>query len=781
MRYDEKTDILSVSVREAVFAVRRRIGTAVCDADEPNFSGSATVRLSRTVSDGEHVFLLFGDAESACDGTIEMRFTTETAKEFKKKQAKAQARGEAFMLAALYLFENELDSVRLKIEFVARQSGEVSVSEETISKAKIFDFFDKCRKELSQVLCAEIERLTERVPSMKTVKFPYGQARGGQAQFVKEAYHAIAKGKILYATAPTGTGKTVSALFPAIRAMGSGICSKVFYLTPKQTTAKAAEECIARLCDMGANIRSVTLIAKEKQCKRGLVCHTGKHLCPANNENKLGDAVASLFSKKLHVVTHKEIGEVAKEYTVCPYELSLTYAELCDVVICDVNYLFDPQVYIRRFFSEPKDYAVLIDEAHNLSERARDMYSAELSLSTLAELEPLGPFSQLKKACEKAKEELEKLLLPLIRDELRPDKDGVLHGAYHTRELPFEIYALFENLILTAEEELHAAFLTKDEEKTERISFIREHSFMLKKFYDAAMRFDGGFEFFVFFDGGEMRIKIFCLDTGGVLRRRLELASSAVLFSATLSPIDFYRSVLGGDRSSATLTLDSPFDKGQLCVSVMNKITTRFSEREDSLAAVCSVIAATLSAKRGNYMIFAPSFAYAEILCEKFKKKYPKIKTILQKPSATQKEKRDFLAEFSNTDGSYLAAFCVLGGIFSEGIDLVGDKLIGAVIVGIGMPQLSFEREAIAAYYQEKLESGVEYAYLYPGMNRVLQAAGRVIRSEDDRGVIVLIDDRFNDPLYKKIMPSLWSGMQFLSTARELKERLDDFWLESEE
>ena len=298
----------------------------------------------------------------------------------------------------------------------------------------------------------------------------------------------------------------------------------------------------------------------------------------------------------------------------------------------------------------------------------------------------------------------------------------------------------------------------------------------IKKFHSALARFDESFELFAFIDGEELRAKLFCLDTGTVIRSRLELGRSAILFSGTLSPIEYYRSVLGGDGSSVILSLDSPFAKEQLSVSVMNTITTRYSEREDSLGAICKVIAATLSARRGNYMIFSPSFAYARTLCEAFTKKYPKIKIILQTPDMTSNEKQNFLAEFEKNDGTYLAAFCVMGGIYSEGIDLAGDKLIGAVIVGIGMPQLSFEREAIAAYYQEKLDSGTEYAYLYPGMNRVLQAAGRVIRTENDRGVIVLIDDRFNDPLYKKIMPSLWSGMQFLSTPHELRERLDSFW-----
>jgi Rad3-related DNA helicase len=248
------------------------------------------------------------------------------------------------------------------------------------------------------------------------------------------------------------------------------------------------------------------------------------------------------------------------------------------------------------------------------------------------------------------------------------------------------------------------------------------------------------------------------------------------MFSATLSPLGYYRSVLGGDRSDDTLEVSSPFTPEQLSVSIMNKISTRYSEREQTLLGVCRAIAATVSAKRGNYIIFSPSFAYSEALAEVFRAKYPKLHIISQKKDMTAKEKADFLAKFKKDDKGYLVAFCVMGGIYSEGIDLAGDSLIGAVIVGIGIPSLSYEREAIAEYYQEKYEEGKQYAYIYPGMNRVFQAAGRVIRREDDRGVIVLIDDRFDDPIYKKSLPELWSGVRFIDDAKRLREVLDEFW-----
>lgn len=790
MRYDEEKKLLTVDVKEAVATARRGISAyTVFDEEEPIFSdlrlpdeytSEDTVILSRELEVSGYNFCIEGRALSYKNNILSAIFSVPTAREIRKKETEKQARGEAFMLAAMALERGGCaeDTVTVKTLYYFEDTAQTECKEETVTRSKLYAFFDKCAESLVKTGRAEIERVTERLPSMKNVKFPYGKARGGQDEFIRASYRAIAKGSRLYAAAPTGTGKTVSAIFPAIRALGNRKCEKIFYFTPKQTTAIAAQECIELLSKTGANIRAITLIAKDRICKRGGLCRESKKLCPTFASGKLTEAVMALFDKHIVSVTPRDVSSVAEEYTVCPYELSLTYAELCDVVICDFNYLFDPQVYIRRFFTRYAPYAFLIDEAHNLGERAREMYSAEISLDEITNTELLGELSLLKKTSAEAGAIFSSILMPLLRDELTRDKDGILHGAYHSSNMPGEFYDIFGKLTAAAEDELYSSFSAKDDEKDARISYIREYLFKIKKFNDAVIRFDMGFELLVFLDGDKLRAKIYCLDTGKVISSRLDLGKSAVLFSGTLEPISYYRSLLGGDNASEILEIDSPFVKEQLAVAVMDKITTRYSEREDSLLAVCRVIAATLSARRGNYMIFSPSFAYSEALCNAFRKKYPKIKILLQTPNMTKAEKESFLAEFSKNDGSYLAAFCVMGGIYSEGIDLAGDKLIGAVVVGIGMPALSYEREAIAEYYQEKLDSGKEFAYLYPGMNRVLQAAGRVIRTENDRGVIVLVDDRFRDPLYKKSAPKIWDGMEFFDDAKSLKERLDEFWFD---
>jgi len=703
----------------------------------------------------------------------------ESSPKHPKKSEIAEIRGEGYVAAYMLARERGLQSVSIRFIYYGEADGEIAEKTEVVSKRRLESFFNKCLTAVRIFAKPEIQRVTMRLPSMKALKFPYKNVREGQSEFVRVAYRTLSRGGCLYATAPTGTGKTVSALYPALRALGDGRVEKVFYLTPKTTTAEAAKECLELMAEGGGIIRAVILTAKEKACTHNSICHKSRRLCDRSACNRMAEAALALYELGLTVVGLNELRAVADEYTVCPYELSLTYAELCDVVICDFNYLFDPVVYIRRFFTKGGKYAFLVDEAHNLGERAREMYSAEISLSELyapAEEPLLGSLSATKKLCATASAVLSDTLLPYLKDELRADRNGKMIGAAALSDIPSRLYTLFDELMRVVEEEIFINQRANDDESEMRLSYLRAFYYKHKKFADALSRFDSAYKLFLFYDGGELRAKIYCLDTSPVIRAGLNKGHGAVLFSATLSPLPYYRSVLGGDRSDEILEVNSPFDPSQLSVCIMDGISTRYSEREDTLLAVCRAVAATVSAKRGNYMVFSPSFAYSEALCKAFSAKYPKIKVISQRPDMTAKEKAEFLDNFKDQSDSYLIAFCVMGGIYSEGVDLVGEELIGAVIVGIGMPALSYEREAIAAYYQDKYDEGKQYAYIYPGMNRVFQAAGRVIRRESDRGVIVLIDDRFDDPIYRKSLPKLWEGVKFIGNAKALNEEITEFW-----
>ncbi len=793
MLYCQDKNEMNISLREFVSTARRGICTSLpCDEDEP-YVKSATERVRKNlVGDGEPYeletdfsvgdvrFILKGKCDTLLGDTLSIIRIIDTHPDRITKSDMSECRADAFVLGYIHANNNRLSSVNLDIIIASTVCDVTRTVSERVSFKKLEKFFDKCVCAVSIYARVEVDRVKFRLPSMREARFPFDNVREGQSSFVKSVYRTIGRGDTLFASAPTGTGKTVSSLYPAIRALGGGLCRKVFYLTVKSMTSLAARDCLNLMQQKGCNTRAIILSAKEKCCKLKLVCHDSRELCPLTKFNRLPDAVMELYDLGITVVEEKHVQAIAMKYQVCPHELMLTYSEICDVVICDINYLFDPTVYIRRFFTHGGEYAFLVDEAHNLPDRVREMYSCEVSIHELEKIsvsELLTPHSALATNLRSACDILSSVLMPYISDSIFTDKDGKKQGATHLSDVPCEIYDLFSSLEECADNELMKSRIYRDEGATARQKLISSLLRNLRKINYILGLFDSSYKMFIRYDDGNLIFKLFCLDTSDIVKRCIAKGHGAVFFSATLEPIEYYKSLLGG-RNSDTLSIHSPFNPEQLCVSIIDSISTRYSEREHTLDAVCRVIAATLSARRGNYMIFSPSFEYSYALYERFCEKYPKIKSMYQSPTMSEREKNEFLDTFREESPNYLVGFCVMGGIYSEGIDLAGQSLIGAVVIGIGMPSLSYEREAIAEYFEEKYESGKQYAYVYPGMNRVFQAAGRVIRREDDKGVIVLIDDRFRDPIYKKSIPSLWRGMGYISDAKVLKERLVTFWQE---
>ncbi len=798
MKYIESENTVKISVKEFV-SIARRAFSPIPPKDECEPSLTSASRISYKIlginpSDAREIShdfelketsaRLYGEILLENDGT-RVTLIRETSGNPNKptREELAEARGEIYVLSYMLKCAAGLTCVSSRIIFISSYNGDFHEIKEELDEARLDSFFERCKKILEIYARPEIDRVKYRLPSLKNLKFPFPNVREGQNEFIKAVYKSISRGSRLFASAPTGTGKTVSVIYPALLSLGREKCDKVFYFTPKATTAIAVHDCLELFEKQGAKCRAVSLYSKEKLCKSGLLCRDDRATCKNSACNNLSLAVIALYNKNLSVVKSNDIDELAKEFSVCPHELALSYSELCDVVILDLNYLFDPKAYIRRYFTEGGNFAFLIDEAHNLPERAREIFSAEISEEELLspeDEETLGVFSETKKLAPKLALALKEILFPYVKDEIRANPEGEEEGAAHLKEVPAKLFPVFEKSKKILDDEISANLRSNDEEKPKRLKFLREYSSKVSRFLDVMNRFDSSYEMFIFLEKNKIRAKLFCLDPGPRISERLDLGRSAVFFSGTLSPIHYYKSCLGGDGSSDVLAVDSPFDNGQLAVTIMDGVSTRYSEREDTLLAVARVIAATVSARRGNYMIFSPSFAYSEALFNAFSAKYPKLHTILQKKDMTATEKAAFLEEFSKKDSSYLIGFCVMGGIYSEGVDLAGDSLIGAVVVGLGLPALSYEREAIAAYYQEKYEEGREFAYIFPGMNRVLQAGGRVIRREDDRGVIVLVDDRFDDPIYKKLIPKLWQKVKFIKDPKALREELDKFWLETD-
>lgn len=645
---------------------------------------------------------------------------------------------------------------------------------ETPTEEELGRFREKIMTALTEELAPMAERRAVRMPTLAAAAFPYPHAREGQRDFMTAVYRTLCRGERLFAVAPTGTGKTVSVLYPALRALGHGHIEKVFYLTPKTTTAYAAADTLSLFGEKGVAVRSVVVTAKEKICHRHADCRDPQRPCRFrfSDGKKETAAALKLLSEEKTVVGEADIRRFAIQYGVCPYELTLRYCEFADVVICDYNYLFDLDVYMRRFFGHTGDYAFLVDEAHILAERAREMYSGEFGDVFFDDLlSLLDDKCKLYGTIKEKKDEFRSIFLPYLRGAETRDVRGVKTRFYAGRDLPYSCSSFFTALLALLDHARKDKSFTPDTRAALRRAF-----YMVSAFLNRLSHYDRKYTMFCTERDGALTVKVVCLDPSGVLSSRLACGRAAVFFSATLTPSDYYGALLGGGRDAVYLETASPFSAEQMAVAVLDKISVRTAEREDTLSEIYECIRSTVEARGGNYMVFCPSFAYMEVLSAYTGRHMPGVRIIRQERTMTAAERTAFLDAFSEDPRRSLIGFCVSGGIFGEGVDLAGTRLIGAVVIGIGLPALSEEREAMREYFDEKYERGREFAYVFPGMNRVLQAAGRVIRRTDDRGVIVLIDDRFAEPVYRRILPTHFHSLRFVGDAPSLSRYVRDFW-----
>ncbi len=620
----------------------------------------------------------------------------------------------------------------------------------------------------------------------ENARFPYSQLREGQETMIRACYDAIKHGGRVFIEAPTGTGKTISALFPALRALGKGYCDKIFYLTPKTATRREAFLAAGKLHSGGCPQRTVVLTAKEQLCQCSARNHAERRSCAelgCPNSKGYYDRVDAALREMLdnyRGYPRSLILEVAKKYGVCPYELSLDLSELCDIIICDYNYAFDPSVYLRRYFGAEADarnekYVFLVDEAHNLADRARDMYSAELRLSDFEETAALA----VQDVCG---EEIEQMLSPLIasiksikklcRNDIISDGEGNERGFYISSQLPERIGRALDSFSKKCIEWI----------RKNRNHPLRQKMDMLlsavKKYITISEYFDKKFRFYAEIADGDISARIYCLDPSDIMDSMLTRAVSSVMFSATLTPPEYFCDVLGGGKNAQKIGLPSPFPTENLCVAVADYVNTRFDAREDNAKRFATVIAAAVTARAGNYIAYFPSYQCLEQTYREFIKKYPRVETVVQKKNMTGAQRDEFLAAFKDDMGHLRVGFCVLGGVFSEGVDLPGSRLIGSVIFGVGLPGLSNERNIIKEHFDMMSEGGMgyDYAYTFPGMNNVLQAAGRVIRRAEDCGIVVLADDRYATPKYRALFPKHWEGVKYAGNASSLAEIIRRFW-----
>ena len=512
---------------------------------------------------------------------------------------------------------------------------------------------------------------------------------------------------------------------------------------------------------------------------------------PEGYYDRLTGALFELISRQ-NGYNLQILREVAKKHTVCPYELSLDVSELCDVIICDYNYLFSPTVYMRRYFAdggESGKYVFLVDEAHNLGNRARDMYSSELSRKKVADTvgyiknyldNDIGEYEEREKLMKLA-ENLEAYRMSLTRlrslckDNLTKAADGTESGFYLSRNPTEKFNLAVEVFVRSCDGWLKA---NRDHPLYPAVSAVcseaRQHLLMLEYY-------DDRFLTYVMVFGGDIKVRIYCLDPSDVLDRCMKRGVASVLFSATLTPLDYFVDLLGGGKNAETLALPSPFKQENLFVAAVDSVSTRYDDRnEKNYKRIAAVIASTVVPKPGNYIVYFPSYSFMEEVCKCFSQKYPTVKLLVQKKGMTRAERESFIAAFKEDEGKLRIGMCVLGGSFSEGVDLPGSKLIGTVVVGVGLPGLSNENNIIKEYYDVKSECGYDYAYTFPGMNNVLQAAGRVIRRDSDKGVVVLVDDRYAEDRYKMLIPPQWSHIIFTGDVASLANAVKKFWNKSD-
>lgn len=675
---------------------------------------------------------------------------------------------QAQVYAFIYALQHGLDEICIHLTYFQIDTREEKIFARSIPFLELETFFTNLLTAYLDWFGKVSAWQARRDQSIQHIAFPYPAYRPGQREMAVDVYKTIRNKARLYLQAPTGVGKTIAALFPAVKAIGQGLAKKIFYLTAKTPGRIVAEKALDDLRAAGLNLRGVTLTAKEKICFCPPV-NCDPEICPFARGyfDKVKIALAEMDTHQ--AFTRPLIEELARKHEICPFEFSLDLALWADCIICDYNYVFDPRVYLHRFFDFDDDtYIFLVDEAHNLPDRAREMYSAELDKKTVQELQrSLKPRLP---ALAKRLDAINKILREIRKTCQAEEKTALVE-----HEPP-------ENLLKAVR-----AFSQQAEDWL-ALNQPAEFRLALLDFYFACLNYQCAAEYFDTFyvsyferiGQSNLRAKLFCLDPAPMLAARLEPSRAAVFFSATLLPMDYFMKLLTGAASHPWRAFQSPFPQENTCLLVHNRLSTKYEQRVDSYAAVAEAIAVTCQTRAGNYLVYFPSYAYLNAVLELLKERLPENQILAQDRAMSEAAREEFLARFSASNRQTLVGLAVMGGIFGEGIDLVGERLIGVVIVGVGVPQIGLERDLIKDYFDAQNGSGFAYAYQYPGFNRVLQATGRVIRAETDRGIIVLLDERFAHARYRQLFPSHWRGYQMVAAADEIKIRLARFWDQAE-
>lgn len=663
--------------------------------------------------------------------------------------------------AYIYAVQNFLKCIDVQMTYCQMETEEIRRFCQEFEFQELQTWFQDLVTQYEKWAKFEIEWRNVRNDSIRQIEFPFPY-REGQRDLVVSVYRTILRKKKLFIQAPTGVGKTMATVFPAVRAVGEGLGEKIFYLTAKTITRTVAEQAFSLLKEKGLLYKTITLTAKEKIC----FCEEAEcnpDACPyaKGHFDRVNDAVFDLITHSGDW-SREVLEEQAKKHMVCPFEMSLDVSNWADAVICDYNYAFDPQAHLKRFFSESGkgEYLFLIDEAHNLVERGREMYSASLYKEDLLEVRKLVKAEDPKLA--KRLSECNQQFLELKRE---CEHYQILKSVSH-------IALKLMNVLSKLEDYLEEC---KDAEKKKR---VLDFYFAVRSFLNIHDIMDENYVIFSeMMEDGRFQIKLFCVNPAVNLQNYLEQGNSTIFFSATLLPVHYYKKLLSVEKDDYAVYAHSSFPQENKFLFIGTDVSTRYTRRgESTYQRFARYIAVMAEQKKGNYMAFFPSYRFLEEVHTCFLECVDhEVDSICQVSYMDEEQREEFLEEFEQEREKSLVAFCVMGGIFSEGIDLTDDKLIGAVIAGTGLPQVCTEREILKQYFNAADMDGFDYAYLYPGMNKVLQSAGRVIRTESDRGVILLLDDRFRAMRYREVFPREWQQYQ-LGSVKNLEQEIRTFW-----
>ena len=746
----------------------------------------AEVSLKYSYDAGDYTISVEGRADGIIDKENDSLVVIDeikgTYKElYKIKQAVPVHLAQAKCYAYIYATQQSLDKIGVRMTYCNMDTEEIKYFHEEYERSELEEWFQKLMKEYRKWADFQFEWREKRTQSIKKLRFPFAY-RPGQKELATYVYQTIYHKRKLFLEAPTGVGKTLSTVFPTVKSMGEGLTEKIFYLTAKTITRTVAENCLTLLRQQDLRLKSVTITAKEKICPLEETECNPEH-CPyaKGHFDRINDAMYDLLIHE-DAFTREKIEEYAQRYQVCPFEMCLDMSLFSDVVVCDYNYVFDPKVYLKRFFAEGirNQYTFLIDEAHNLVERGREMYSAMLVKED---------FLRMKKLVKDESPKMERQLQKCNQELLSLKRQCV---DYKEEEMIASFVMALTRLYSTMDD-----YLDGHEDSPIRKDIL-DFFFQIGQFLNIYEIVDENYIIYShFLSNGEFALKLFCVNPSRNLQERMQKGRSTILFSATLLPIQYYKKLLGAEEGDYEVYAQSTFQEEKRALFLASDVTSKYTRRTDAeYERIACYINEIVQQRYGNYMIFFPSHAFLQRIYEVFAEKYydeTYMECVVQEDYMNEADREAFLQRFQveevqpkkldciqmniEVEDKCLIGFCVLGGIFSEGIDLRKDSLIGALVVGTGIPQVCSERELLKKFFDAQGENGYDYAYRYPGMNKVLQSAGRVIRTAEDIGIIALLDERFLTASYQRLFPREWNSYQVV-TVDTIGKRTERFWNE---